>query len=173
MKALREIGLRRAIRFAFWTPIEMALTWCIFPQIRVFLLRRLGAKIGKDTLIMRVRFDNLDRMGLRGLKIGSGCWIGNEVLLDLAGEITLGDKVVVGPRVNILTHHSVGHKDHPLYDEMPPFVAPVKIGYGCNINTGATILPGVRIFTKAVIAAGAMVTKRVPYRAKVKGVPAR
>jgi len=52
-------------------------------------------------------------------------------------------------------------------------VKPVVIGYGADVGTNATILPGVRVGAHAIVGAGAVVTSDVPDYAIVAGVPAR
>jgi acetyltransferase-like isoleucine patch superfamily enzyme len=49
----------------------------------------------------------------------------------------------------------------------------VKIGNKGWIATNALILPGVSIGDGAIVAAGAVVTKDVPAKCMVAGVPAR
>lgn len=49
----------------------------------------------------------------------------------------------------------------------------VKIGNKVWIATNALILPGVSIGDGAIVAAGAVVTKDVPAKCMVAGVPAR
>ena len=51
--------------------------------------------------------------------------------------------------------------------------APIKIGNGVWIGAHATILSGVTVGNGSVIAAGAVVTKDVPERVVVAGVPAK
>jgi acetyltransferase-like isoleucine patch superfamily enzyme len=62
--------------------------------------------------------------------------------------------------------------NHPLGDR-PMRQAPVVIGRGAWVATRATILAGVRIGERAVVAAGAVVTSDVPADTLVAGVPAR
>jgi acetyltransferase-like isoleucine patch superfamily enzyme len=52
-------------------------------------------------------------------------------------------------------------------------MAPIRIGRGAWIAAGATVLQGVTVGDDAVVAAGAVVTKDVPPRTLVAGVPAR
>jgi sugar O-acyltransferase (sialic acid O-acetyltransferase NeuD family) len=49
----------------------------------------------------------------------------------------------------------------------------VTLGGGCLIGSGAVVLLGVTIGDEAVIGAGAVVTRDVPARAKLAGVPAK
>ena len=51
MKALKEIGIRKAIKFAFLTILTIIYKIMVFPQLRVFYMRVLGAKIGKNVII--------------------------------------------------------------------------------------------------------------------------
>ena len=51
--------------------------------------------------------------------------------------------------------------------------APIHIGRGAWIAAGGTVLQGVTVGDDAVVAAGAVVTKDVPARTLVAGVPAR
>ena len=52
-------------------------------------------------------------------------------------------------------------------------IKPVVIGYGADIGMNASILPGVRVGSNAIVGAGAVVTQDVPDFAIVAGVPAR
>ena len=47
------------------------------------------------------------------------------------------------------------------------------IGYGADIGTNATILPGARIGAQSIVGAGAVVTGEIPEYAIAAGVPAR
>jgi len=47
------------------------------------------------------------------------------------------------------------------------------IEMGASIGANATILPGIRVGTGAIVGAGAVVTKDVPQRTIVTGVPAK
>jgi acetyltransferase-like isoleucine patch superfamily enzyme len=52
-------------------------------------------------------------------------------------------------------------------------IEPVVVGYGADIGTNATLLPGVRIGANSIVGAGAVVTEDVGDYAIVAGVPAR
>ncbi len=173
MKALREIGLRRAARFGFYTLAMVLYRAALVPQLRAPLLRLLGARIGRRTLLHDVRFFNLYRTGLAGLTLGDECFVGDECLLDLAEAITLERQVTLAERVLVLTHMNVGYSDHPLMAHFPPIAKPVFIEQGAFVGANVTVLAGVRIGSCSFVAAGSVVTSDVPPRTLVAGMPAR
>lgn len=172
MKALQSIGIMKAIRFLWFE----AYTWLIhvsLPPVRVWLLRIAGAVVGSDTVIFDVRFANLYHYGFKRLNIGSKCFLGDEVMLDVRGGITLGNEVTVSNRATIVSHINVGYEDHPLQASYPTKEAAVVLKRGAYVGTGAIILPGVTVGEQSVIGAGAVVTKSIPSRVTAVGVPAR
>jgi acetyltransferase-like isoleucine patch superfamily enzyme len=173
VKALAEIGWRRAARFGFYTLAMVPYRVLLVPQLRAPFLRLLGASIGRRAVLHNLRFFNLYRTGLRGLSIGEDCFVGDECLFDLAEAITLERQVTLAERVLVLTHMNVGYADHPLQPYFPPMAAPVVLEQGAFIGASVTILGGVRIGSAAFVAAGSVVTADVPPRTLVAGVPAR
>jgi acetyltransferase-like isoleucine patch superfamily enzyme len=173
VKALDEIGAGRALRFGLFTLAMVPYRIALFPPVRAFWLRLLGAKIGSRAILHDVRFFNLYRRGLGGLTVGDDCFIGDECLLDLAEEIRLEDHVTLAERVLVLTHTNVGYRDHPLQRHFPAMAAPVTIRRGSFVGAAVTILPGLSIGPEAFVAAGSVVTADVPPRTVVAGVPAR
>ena len=89
--------------------------------------------------------------------------------LDLGG-IDIGDDVLIGPNVHLI---SSGHPLDPAIRRSQITTAPVRIGRGAWIAAGAMVLQGVSVGDDAVVAAGAVVTKDVPPRTLVAGVPAQ
>ena len=67
--ALKEIGIRKALKFGFFTILMMAYKMMAFPQLRVLYLRVLGAKIGRNVIIHNVKFFNYYRTGFKGVRI--------------------------------------------------------------------------------------------------------
>jgi len=173
MKALREIGWERALRFGFFTLAMVPYRVALVPQLRAPWLRLLGARIGPRAVLHEVRFFNLYRRGLAGLRIGRECFLGDECLLDLAEAVVLEDQVTLAERVLILTHTNVGYADHPLQAHFPPQAAPVTVRSGSFLGANVTVLPGVTIGERAFVAAGSVVTADVPPATLVAGVPAR
>ena len=173
MKALAEIGWRRALRFGFFTFAMVPYRLALVPQLRAPWLRLLGARIGRRTVLHDVRFFNLYRRGLAGLEIADECFVGDECLLDLAEGIRLERQVTLAERVLVLTHMNVGYADHPLQQSFPPMAKPVVVEQGAFLGANVTLLPGVRIGARSFVAAGAVVTSDVPAETLVAGVPAR
>jgi acetyltransferase-like isoleucine patch superfamily enzyme len=173
VKALSEIGWRRAARFGFYTLALVPYRLAPFPQLRAPWLRLLGARVGRRAILHDVRFFNLYRRGLAGLEIGEECFVGEECLLDLAEAVRLERQVTLAERVLVLTHTNVGYADHPLQALFPAMAAPVTIEQGAFVGASVTILPGVRIGSQSFVAAGSVVTADVPPRTLVAGVPAR
>ena len=92
--------------------------------------------------------------------INQGCFF-----LDFGG-ITIGDRVLIGPRVTLST---AGHPVEP--EERFDFIthAPIVIEDDVWIGAAATITPGVTIGRGSVVGAGAVVAKDVPPRSVVTG----
>lgn len=172
MKALQAIGFMKAVRFV-WYGFYAWLIHISLPPVRVLLLRLAGVSVGADTVIFDVRFANLYHYGFARLVIGSRCFLGDEVMLDVRGGIELADDVTLSGRVTIVTHINVGYNDHPLQNIYPTREAKVVLKSGSYVGTGAIILPGVTIGKKSVVGAGAVVTKSIPSHVTVVGVPAR
>jgi acetyltransferase-like isoleucine patch superfamily enzyme len=107
------------------------------------------------------------------MRIGDGTWIGQMAFLHAAGGLTVGVRVGIGPGVRIITsrHQLPPDAGRPILDGALEF-GPVVLEDGCDIGTGAIVLPGVRIGRGAQIGAGAVVTRDVPEGAVAAGVPA-
>jgi acetyltransferase-like isoleucine patch superfamily enzyme len=100
----------------------------------------------------------------RNVFVNHGC-----TAMDLGG-IEIGDDVMIGPNVHLI---SSGHPLDPELRRSQITTAPIRIGRGVWIAAGATVLQGVTVGDDAVVAAGAVVTRDVPPRTLVAGVPAR
>jgi acetyltransferase-like isoleucine patch superfamily enzyme len=105
------------------------------------------------------------------LCVGAGAYIGNDCFLDLSEKITVEDDVTIAMRVTILTHFDGGNSfASKVYSRA---CQPVLIGSGSYIGAGAILMPGTTINADAIVAAGAVVSKDVPLRTLVGGIPAR
>jgi acetyltransferase-like isoleucine patch superfamily enzyme len=102
------------------------------------------------------------------IAIGDHTVIDRDCTLDGRGEITIGNNVNIAPEAMILTAYH-----DPDAADFAGLHRPVIIGDYVWIATRALILPGVTIGDRAVVAAGAVVTKDVPPGMIVGGNPAR
>ena len=136
-----------------------------------------GAEIGEGTKIWHFAHVR------SGAKIGRYCNIGKDVYIDVGVEI--GDHVKIQNGVSV--YRGVKLEDYVFVGPYAVFtndkyprafsrdwqVIPTLVKKGASIGARAVILPGVTIGEGAIVAAGAVVTKDVPDRTVVAGVPAR
>ena len=104
------------------------------------------------------------------IRVGRNVFINQACMLNDIGGIEIGDDVMIGPRVSLLT---AGHPLDPSRRRRQIVAAAIAIERNVWLGAGATVLQGVTVGTDAVVAAGAIVTRDVPPRTLVAGVPAR
>lgn len=170
---LNEIGWVRLAKYAvfgLWDWVFQLLPWS---PLRVFWLKIAGADAAWSAVVERIHFLNLDRTGLLGLSLGEKSFVGVATVIDLAGRVQLGPHATISPSVVILSHFSVGFSDHPLVSQYPKKVGATKIGAGTFIGANATVLSGVTVGDRALVAAGSVVTRDVDSDTMVAGVPAK
>ncbi len=109
-----------------------------------------NVSVGEHTYLNDVRFSCSSKAGV---KIGTWCSIGYNVSF-------------------VASTHDVNFPTGPI-SQRPLYEKNIVIGHGVWIGNNAVILPGVEIGDAAVIGANAVVTKNVPERAVVGGVPAK
>ena len=173
MKALEETGSANSIKYVFQTLLLSIYLFLIFPPLRTVFLTILGAKIHQSAVVMNVKFFNYHHLGFKGLQIGEDCFVGDETMIDLYKNVTIGNQVTIGQRVTILTHTNVGYKNHPLQKFFPKEAKEVTIESGTFIGAGSIILPGITIGKESFVAAGSVVTQNVPSNTLAAGVPAK
>lgn len=107
------------------------------------------------------------------LIIGDNTWIGQDCFFHSAGGIIIGNRVGIGPKVNLLTsqHRPTNKKEAVLFSQLE--FNPINIEDDSDIGIGTTILPGINIGKGAIIAANALVNKNVPPYEIWGGVPAK
>ena len=108
----------------------------------------------------------------RGVQVGDRSRIlttkfGSEPFL-----VSIGDDVTVASGVRFVNHDGATSliKEQ---GERRCYYARIEVGNQVFIGVGSTIMPGVRIADRVIVAAGAVVTKSIPSDSVVGGVPAR
>ncbi|MBQ6602243.1 MAG: sugar O-acetyltransferase [Eubacterium sp.] len=102
---------------------------------------------------------------------GSGIYANSNLTLVDDGHIYIGDKVMFGPNVTVVT---AAHPVEPgLRARGLQYNKDVYIGENAWIGAGAVILPGVHIGRNAVIGAGSIVTADIPDNSVAVGNPCR
>ena len=101
------------------------------------------------------------------IEVGDGVTWNHCCYIDSKGGVCFGDFSMVTEYTKIFTH---GHSES---DHMVRSYSPVKIGKYVKIYTACTILPGVELGDGAVVATGSIVTKSVPEKTMVAGIPAK
>lgn len=124
-----------------------------------------GEPLDPSTMIQVPVYINIGKF----TRIGRNVYINHLCSFLDMGTITIGDNVLVGPKVNLLS------EEHPVnpVERKSLMARPVVIKNGAWIGAGATILPGVTVGENSIVAAGAVVNKNVPDNTIVGGIPAR
>lgn len=142
------------------------------PETRYFglkrsLLRLSGAKIGKNARIC----SSVMIIGAGELEIGDNTWIGHRCVISATSRIKIGANCDLAPNVFIGngTHEITPERERVADIEISKDVV---IGDGCWLCVNSTILPGVSIGKKCVVAAGSVVTKSCDDMKLLAGVPA-
>jgi UDP-2-acetamido-3-amino-2,3-dideoxy-glucuronate N-acetyltransferase len=112
-----------------------------------------GSVIGRGSVV-----DNDVRVGAR-VKVQTGVY--------LTGYTVVEDDVFVGPGATTTNDDTMARHD----DSLPMRGATLR--RACRVGGGTVLTPGVEVGEEAFVAAGAVVTRDVPPRAVVMGVPAR
>ncbi|MGD8353907.1 MAG: acyltransferase [Pseudomonadota bacterium] len=119
---------------------------------------------------------------LPGAEIGAQCNICDHVFVE--GDVAIGDRVTIkcgvqvwdGLRIedDVFIGPNATFTNDPFPRSKQEFALKyTRVKKGATIGANATILPGLTIGEKAMVGAGAVVTRDVPARTLVVGNPAR
>lgn len=122
-------------------------------KIRPALLRKLGAKVGKDV------------------------FIGDYVRVDLnhSDLIEIEDGVHIAGDVRLLCHKKdlSQYGKGKVYGQQSYKYAKIRLCKNCAIGTGCLVMPGVTVGEGAIVGANAMVVKDIPAWSLALGSPAK
>jgi len=136
-------------------------------RLRPVVLRRAGASVGANVLL----YGGSTYHSEMRLTIEDDVFVNQSCHFDMQAPIRIATGVRVGNHVRFVTSdHEVGP---PSRRAGPGRNAPISIGEGSWICSGATILPGVSVASGNIIAAGAVVTRSTEANCLYAGVPAR
>ena len=107
------------------------------------------------------------------MRVGDRCVIGRGSHIVAHHSILIGDDVFTGPYVYITDQNNSYEDVEAPVGRQWPVNAPVSIGAGTWLGTGAVVLPGSIIGRNVVVAAGSVVRGKVPDLCVVAGIPAR
>lgn len=144
----------------------------LLPETKCFafkrtLLRWSGAVIGENVRIC----SSVMILGAGRLEIGDNTWIGHQCIISATSSVKIGKNCDLAPRVYIGngTHQITPERERIADIELSQ---DIEIGNGCWLCVNSTILPGVILGDKCVVAAGAVVTKSESSMKLIAGVPA-
>jgi predicted dehydrogenase/acetyltransferase-like isoleucine patch superfamily enzyme len=130
-----------------------------------------GAIIGDQTQVRERSVVGAGSVIGRGSVVDFDARVGDRVLIQSGVYVTGGtlieDDVFLGPGVVTTNDHTMGR-----HVRGEPLMRPV-LRRACRVGGGVVLVPGVEVGEEAFIAAGAVVTRDVPARAVVIGVPGR
>ncbi|OKH53118.1 N-acetyltransferase [Calothrix sp. HK-06] len=139
-------------------------------NVKIFhpnLVNLYGCTIGDETKIGT--FVEIQK----NVVVGSRCKISSHSFL--CEGVILEDEVFIGHGVMFTNdlYPRASNEDGSLKTDTDWDVVKTLVKHGASIGSNATILPGVTIGEKAIVGAGAVVTRDVADYAIVAGVPAR
>ena len=107
------------------------------------------------------------------LSVDNGTHIGDNTIMDISDDLIIAEEIAIGPNCVIYTHDH----DYTKHDKAAWKGGVVKnkvsIKSGAWIGSNVTILPGVQIAERSVIAAGGVVTKSTESNCIYGGIPAK
>lgn len=106
------------------------------------------------------------------VQIGNNVYIGPRMTLGAAAAITIGDRCQFGANVSMVAENHKFSSEAEIFDQ-GVIQKGITIGVDVWVGNGVIILDGVTIGDGCVIGAGTVVTKSVPARSVVVGVPGR
>ena len=122
-------------------------------KLRPWVMRRLGATVGKDVFIGEYVRPDLNHSNL----------------------ITIEDGVHIAADVRFLCHKKdlSNYRVGDIYGQQPYKYGAIHLCKNCAIGTGSLVMPGVTVGEGAIVGAGSLVTKDIPAWTMAVGRPAK
>ena len=132
-------------------------------SLKVSLLRLFGARVGERVLIkpgVNIKYP-------WHLEVGNECWIGEGVWIDNLTTITIGNNVCLSQGAMLLTgNHNYKSSSFDL------LIGEIVLEDGVWVGAQATVCPGVKVRSHAVLAVGSIATKELEPYTIYQGNPA-
>lgn len=135
-----------------------------------------GIEIGQNTIVMHgavLHVYNFRKIPHSGIKIGRDCLIGEYSVIRGQGGVSIGDRVYTSPFTQIIAVNHVFDDPDQSFVNQGITAKGIVIEDDVWLGAGAIITDGVKVGKGSVVSAGAVVTKDVPDKTLVAGVPAR
>ena len=148
------------------TPVLNRLSYDDADQIRAVFGELIGAALDEGFSLIPPFYTT----GGENIRLGRNVFINQNCTMYDLGGIDIGDDVMIGPNVSIITS---SHPLEPSQRRACVIAKPIVIEKNVWIAAGATIIGGVTIGENSVVAAGSVVTRDVPPNSLAGGNPAR
>jgi acetyltransferase-like isoleucine patch superfamily enzyme len=148
---------------AFVHPLALCESEDVGARTRVWAFAQVmaGARVGADCNVCGHAFIE------SGARVGDGVTVKNAVLI--WNGVTVEDEVFLGPNVVFTNVRDLRHARRP----RPEHFQPTLVRRGASVGASATVVCGVTVGERALVAAGSVVVRDVPAYALVAGNPAR
>lgn len=120
-----------------------------------------------DDLLLHSAYRQTRIGGPGRIQIGDRVFINHGVRILCRGAITIGDDVALAEEVVLMDNDAHGIEGQSVH------ISPITISDGAWVGMRATVLPGVTVGKRSIVATGAVVTRSVAADTLVAGNPAR
>lgn len=175
VKGILLVG--RNVRIAYPSHLNVGSNTIIEDGVEINALSTEGIHLGDRVTIGKyaiIRPSNLYGASIGvGLTLGNKSNIGPYSYVGCSGKITIGNNVMMGPRVSLFAENHIFENTDINIQAQGVTTAPIVIEDDCWIASNVVILAGVTIGKGTVIAAGSVVNANFPAYSVIAGVPAK